>query len=73
MNFTFCGKTITSGILREEKWLRYLFTTKENQVNVERLSSVNELNLNQTLLYVERTLNIMRFSKTKKEIGRAHV
>ena len=67
MNFTFCGKTITSGILREEKWLRYLFTTKENQVNVERLSSVNELNLNQTLLYVERTLNIMRFSKTKKE------
>lgn len=67
MNFTFCGKTITPEILREEKWLRYLFTTKENQVNVERLQSVNELSSNQTLLYVEKTLNSMRFSKTKKE------
>lgn len=38
------------------KWLEYLIFTKQNRVNLERINSMDELNSNIVLDYVERTL-----------------
>ena len=63
--FKFCGKSITPEILKEEKWLRYLYITKENNINLKRVNSMTELSENQVLKYVERTLEKARFSELK--------
>lgn len=66
--FRFCGKNITPSILKEEKWLRYLYVTKNNAFNVERTDAIASISNNETLSYVERTfqnLNLTGFSKGK--------
>ena len=46
-------------VLRNETWLKHLVLTKENKVNLERIESVNDLSANQTLQYVEKTLQVL--------------
>ena len=53
---TFFGKNVTPQALRDHAWLRYLALTKERINNPERVLSVEELEQNQVLAYVERTL-----------------
>lgn len=61
MEFTFCGEKIDEQILEQEKWLKYLYITRENQINLERVDAVKELSReNLVLKYVERTLLIAR-------------
>lgn len=67
MDFKFCNKQITPAILKQEKWLKYLLLTEENQINVEHLNSVSQLQQNQVLAYVERTLMAVRFCSIEKE------
>ncbi len=63
MLFTFCGEEITPQVLRREKWLRFLYTTDENRVNLERVEAVSDLQKgNGVLAYVERTLNALERS-----------
>jgi hypothetical protein len=63
--FKFCGKSITPKILKEEKWLRYLYITEQNNINLKRVNSIAELSENQVIKYVERTLEQARFAKLK--------
>lgn len=46
-------------ILGEEKWLQYLTTAGKQQVNMERINSLEELENNVVLNYVERTLELL--------------
>lgn len=43
-------------VLKTEKWLLYLGLTRESNINMERISSLEELRSNYVLDYVERTL-----------------
>ena len=61
--FKFCDEIITPAILKKEKWLRYLYITDQNKINLERLNAVSELSNNKVLEYVERTLNIAKNAK----------
>ena len=66
--FRFCGRDITPSILKEEKWLRYLYVTKNNAFNVERTDAIASISNNETLSYVERTfqnLDLTGLSKGK--------
>lgn len=55
--FDFCGNEITIDDLKHDIWLRYLFITDRNNVNLERLNSISEINSkNHVLRYVERCL-----------------
>ena len=46
-------------VLKSEKWLRYLALTSERNVNLERLSSLEDIKSNYVLSYVERTLKVL--------------
>ena len=46
-------------ILKKEKWLLFLALTSEWNVNLERVSSLEEKNSNYVLSYVEKTLNLL--------------
>jgi hypothetical protein len=46
-------------ILKEERWLRFLALTRENAVNLERLSSLEDAPKNYVLEYVIRTLRVL--------------
>lgn len=46
-------------VLKSEKWLKFLVFTSERNVNLERLSSLEEIKNNYVLGYVERTLNAL--------------
>lgn len=48
-------------VLKEEKWLRYLVLTSERNVNLERLSSLEEMKSNYALDYVEKTLKVLSY------------
>ncbi len=43
-------------VLKREKWIKYLALTQEHNVNLERLNSLEEMNSNYVLNYVEKTL-----------------
>ncbi|KZZ83469.1 class I SAM-dependent methyltransferase [Bacillus sp. SJS] len=43
-------------LLREHKWLKYLTLTKEKNVNLEQIESLEQMTENPVLEYVERTL-----------------
>lgn len=59
MDFVFCNRNIDEQILEQNKWLKYLYLTRENQINLERLASMEELQKeNHVLRYVERTLEM---------------
>ncbi len=45
--------------LKSEKWLRYLALTSEYNVNLERLTSLEEMKNNYVLNYVEKTLKAL--------------
>ncbi len=60
MQFIFCGHTVSERELKQEMWLNYLYYTRENLVNLERVQTVEELlRENHVLKYVERTLLIL--------------
>ncbi|WP_235576098.1 hypothetical protein [Rossellomorea vietnamensis] len=46
-------------ILREHKWLKFLSLTKEKNVNLEQVESLEGMAQNPVLEYVERTLHIL--------------
>lgn len=46
-------------ILKEESWLKFLTLTRENAVNLERLSSLEDAPKNYVLEYVIRTLGVL--------------
>lgn len=46
-------------VLKKEKWLMYLALTSESNINLERLSSLDETKNNYVLEYVERTLKLL--------------
>lgn len=46
-------------ILKYEKWLKYLALTKEKNVNFERVNKLSEINVNSTLTYVKKSLEIL--------------
>jgi len=46
-------------ILKTEKWLRFLALTSERNINLERLSSLEEMKNNYVMGYVEKTLKIL--------------
>jgi SAM-dependent methyltransferase len=64
--FTFCGKAITPQILKQEPWLKYLFITNNNAYNIERVDSFQSVQKNETLNYVERTLQNLNFKGLSK-------
>ena len=54
-----CIQEVKNGnkqVLRKHKWLRYLYLTKEQRVNLEQVESLERLPPNPVFLYVERTL-----------------
>jgi len=59
-------------ILKNEKWLKYLWLTKENKVNLEKVASFQNIKQHHVLTYVENTLrvleNIQCSSKAKKVV-----
>lgn len=46
-------------LLRDEPWLKYLFLTKEQNVNLEQVESLEKMANNPVLRYVEKTLTIL--------------
>jgi SAM-dependent methyltransferase len=46
-------------VLKDEKWLMYLALTPERNVNLERLTSMEEIKHNYVLNYVEKTLQYL--------------
>lgn len=46
-------------VLRQQKWLQYLYITKEKNVNLEQVPSLEGLESNPVLSYVEKTLLIL--------------
>lgn len=48
-----------TSVLGQEKWLCYLALTKEQNVNLERVSSLEDLHRNYTLDYTEKTLLLL--------------
>ncbi|MDA7026397.1 class I SAM-dependent methyltransferase [Bacillus sp. CLL-7-23] len=46
-------------VLRKTEWLKYLYLTKEQNVNLERVPSLKKMPSHPVLLYVERTLHIL--------------
>lgn len=46
-------------VLKHEKWLMYLALTEERNVNLERLQSLDEMEHNYVLRYVEKTLTAL--------------
>ncbi|WP_226675963.1 class I SAM-dependent methyltransferase [Rossellomorea aquimaris] len=46
-------------ILREHTWLKYLSLTKEKNVNLEQVESLEQMAKNPVLDYVERTLHVL--------------
>lgn len=69
MQFIFNGQTITDDSLKREKWLGYLYNTREHHVNPERTDKMEELSKgNKVLLYVEKTLKVLEvYKKTLSE------
>ncbi|MFN2746491.1 class I SAM-dependent methyltransferase [Bacillus sp. z60-18] len=58
-------------VLREAEWLKYLFLTEEQNVNLERVSSLEKMPPRPVLLYVEKTLRILEqtdIPKREKDI-----
>lgn len=43
-------------VLKDNKWLSYLYFTKENRLNLERVESIKDIQENFVLDYVEKTL-----------------
>jgi len=58
------------GILRRERWLLHLALTKEHQVNLERLESLEERKHNYVLEYVYRSLAILESLPAEQVIRR---
>jgi len=73
LNLTFLGSPVTPQMLREQPWLRYLALTKERISNPERVISVEELEQNQVLAYVERTLQCPAVAALTDELSKACV
>ncbi|MCY7789762.1 class I SAM-dependent methyltransferase [Bacillus haynesii] len=46
-------------VLRDAEWLKYLVLTEEQNVNLERISSLENMPQNPVFLYVEQTLSIL--------------
>lgn len=46
-------------VLRQQKWLQYLYITKEKNVNLEQVPSLEGIESNPVLSYVEKTLLIL--------------
>ena len=61
--FRFNDVPVTTETLKEEKWLKFLFLTDEKNVNPEKYSSVEDINFNPTLEYVEKTLRVFHAVK----------
>lgn len=60
MEITFCGEIIREEDINSMPWLKYILYTRENQVNIERVTKISEINSkNHVLEYVERTLLIL--------------
>ncbi|WP_312094397.1 class I SAM-dependent methyltransferase [Niallia sp.] len=49
-------------VLRKQKWLQYLFITKEKNVNLEQVDSLERLESHPVLSYIERALVILENS-----------
>lgn len=60
-------KDITREDLRENIWFKYLYLTKQNNVNLEQVTSLEKLEMNQTLKYVKKTLEILNQFNCKEE------
>ena len=73
LNLTFQGKRISAQMIKEEKWLGFLTLTRERIINPERVNSVEEMNDNQVLSYVERTLNCPSIETIEDELCRDYV
>lgn len=67
MNIKFLGKEVTTALLKKEKWLKYLCITNENLVNPEKVDSIDNVDKNETLRYVEKTLECNSINHIKKE------
>ena len=46
-------------VLRDAEWLKYLVLTEEQNINLERISSLENMPQNPVFLYVEQTLSIL--------------
>lgn len=45
--------------MRDAEWLKYLVLTEEQNINLERISSLENMPQNPVFLYVEQTLSIL--------------
>ncbi|BCJ99858.1 class I SAM-dependent methyltransferase [Anaerocolumna chitinilytica] len=55
-------------VLKEEKWLMYLSVTSQENINMERLHSMEEKKSSYLLDYVERTLRVLEQKGMKENI-----
>jgi len=58
--------------LKKERWIKHLWLTKENKVNLEKVASFENIKQHHVLTYVENTLRVLESiecsSKTKKVV-----
>jgi len=55
-------------LLREQKWLQYLYLTKEKNVNLEQVESLEEIGANPVLAYIEKSLKILNENSKINEL-----
>ncbi|PAF16302.1 SAM-dependent methyltransferase [Terribacillus saccharophilus] len=53
------AKSGDRNVLRNNKWLQYLYLTKEQHINLEQVDSIERMPENPILPYVERTLLVL--------------
>lgn len=53
------AKSGDRNVLRDNKWLQYLYLTKEQHINLEQVDSLERMPENPILPYVERTLLVL--------------
>lgn len=56
-------------VLKEERWLMYLAVTSQENINMERLHSMEEKKSSYVLDYVERTLRVLESLEAPDEIA----
>ena len=57
-------------VLREHRWLQYLYLTREQHINLEQITSLERMPVNPVLPYVERTLLVLNeMDLSEKEKG----
>lgn len=57
-------------VLRQYKWLQYLYLTKEKNINLEQVNSLEGIESHPVLSYIERALTILDNSTRVNQVGK---